>query len=154
MKKLVVSFAVLCMLFSFSTSSFAKHGENVLREGEFLWRNEYLKSSNGRYLLMFVVENVELYDTVERKTLWVGRTGSLHQGLEISPDGKVSSRWGSLYIWQSDNQAYANIHYQGNPPANLKGDQLIVQDDGNLVLYNTKDPNKGWYPVWATDTYK
>ncbi|AEI41674.1 hypothetical protein KNP414_03116 [Paenibacillus mucilaginosus KNP414] len=38
-------------------------------------------------------------------------------------------------------------------PTNLSGDLLIVQDDGNLVLYNTKDTARGWYPVWASNTY-
>ncbi|MCZ8518396.1 MULTISPECIES: hypothetical protein [Paenibacillus] len=149
MKKLVFLFALVSMLFSFSTSSYAKHGENVLREGEFLWRNEYLESSNGRYMLAFMITRLELYDAVEHKTLWQADTSSAYQGLEISPDGKVSSIWAGQYLWQSNNQAWSNAHYQGNPPANLAGDTLVVQDDGNLVLYNTKDPVKGWYPVWA-----
>ncbi|WKL02052.1 hypothetical protein Q0F98_37930 [Paenibacillus amylolyticus] len=37
-------------------------------------------------------------------------------------------------------------------PANLRGNVLIMQTDGNLVLYNNENPALGWYPVWASNT--
>ncbi|WP_176560149.1 hypothetical protein [Brevibacillus dissolubilis] len=54
-----------------------------------------------------------------------------------------------VYRFAPENWTKAN-YASGSVPSDLTGDVLNVQDDGNVVVYNTKHGN--WYPVWATNT--
>jgi len=47
------------------------------------------------------------------------------------------------------NQHYGSL---GVPvPTGIIGDTLLVQNDGNVVLYDTRSAT--WKPVWATNTF-
>ncbi|WP_341277829.1 hypothetical protein [Paenibacillus sp. FSL H8-0537] len=57
--------------------------------------------------------------------------------------------------WFTDTASWISKHGRGLP-TNTTGDTLIMQNDGNLVLYNSTLTNSNypssWIPVWASNT--
>lgn len=65
---------------------------------------------------------------------------------DISIDGLHFSSAGKLLIYRKDKSIVKNLLTVFQSTA--RAETLILQDDGNLVLYN--DNNIG---IWSTDTY-
>ncbi|AFC30189.1 hypothetical protein PM3016_3344 [Paenibacillus mucilaginosus 3016] len=174
MKKLTfLLLAVFMLQFSIVSAAFAK---DTLVPGEKLVEGTYLVSKNGVFSLHMQWDgNLVLYKNGSTP-LWSTDTDGVnyryfdplagryftawphHLHFASTPDGTVirlSDSTERVQFWNSNNRPWSNKHYSyiGNMPTNLSGDLLIVQDDGNLVLYNTKDTARGWYPVWASNTY-
>ncbi|MGQ8873443.1 hypothetical protein [Paenibacillus sp. TSA_86.1] len=59
-------------------------------------------------------------------------------------------------VWSMNTEAWIPGHHGSGLPVNTTGDTLIMQSDGNLVLYNTTLTNQyypnSWIPVWASNT--
>lgn len=58
--------------------------------------------------------------------------------------------------WFANTAAWIPGHHGSGLSADTTGDTLIMQSDGNLVLYNTTLTNdyypNSWIPVWASNT--
>jgi hypothetical protein len=58
--------------------------------------------------------------------------------------------------WSPNTTSWIPGHHGSSLPANTTGDTLVMQSDGNLVLYNTTLTNdyypNSWIPVWASNT--
>lgn len=58
--------------------------------------------------------------------------------------------------WSPNTTSWIPGHHGSSLPANTTGDTLVMQSDGNLVLYNTTLTNSNypnsWIPVWASNT--
>ncbi|WP_336763316.1 hypothetical protein [Paenibacillus sp. USHLN196] len=59
-------------------------------------------------------------------------------------------------VWSANTASWIPGHHGSSLPANTTGDTLVMQSDGNLVLYNTTLTNSNypnsWIPVWASNT--
>ncbi|WP_340015098.1 hypothetical protein [Paenibacillus sp. FSL K6-1318] len=59
-------------------------------------------------------------------------------------------------IWTPNTISWIPGHHGSSLPTNTTGDSLVMQSDGNLVLYNTTLTNdyypNSWIPVWASNT--
>lgn len=114
-------------------------------------------SANNRFSMQFnVYGDLQLWDNRNRKMIWNNNVSDTRiQKLKIDYySGRlvISDNQGTPY-WTSDNKAWATAWYGAdNVPVNLRGNVLIMQNDGNLVLYNNENPSAGWYPVWASNT--
>ncbi|NEW05333.1 lectin [Paenibacillus sp. SYP-B3998] len=141
MKKLVVFLSVLCMMLTFSVPTFAKAGEDHLNYGEGLSKGQSLVSKNGLYTLAMQFDgNLVLYG--RGTALWDTHTyGNPH----VTEARLVYSGYFGLlgddrdFYWTSNNRDY------------VPGILLVLQDDGNLVLYSKYDST--YFPVWDTNTY-
>ncbi|AFC28894.1 hypothetical protein [Paenibacillus mucilaginosus] len=166
MKKFTLILSAALMLqFSIVSAAFAK---NTLVNGETLRKGQTLQSNNGVYSLQFKTDgNLVLYKN-NTTMLWQSGTAGARkylttfQGFQFYTYPEILELYnGSIQIiddvtyyafWKSDNKAFSTMWYgQGNVPTNLYGDRLVVQDDGNLVLYNTSASSSP-YPVWASHT--
>ncbi|MFA4137722.1 MULTISPECIES: hypothetical protein [unclassified Brevibacillus] len=158
MKKIaLLLIAVFMIQLHFTSATFAGVGEDRIRAGQELSNIGWLTSINNKYTLRFSVYNdlqIKRYNPKPTTVIWSLNTNRAGNSLKLDYySGKlVILRGNGDPLWYSDNAAWSNIHYQGKPPVNLRGDLMIMQDDGNLVLYNTTDLNQGWYPVWASNT--
>jgi len=58
--------------------------------------------------------------------------------------------------WIANTEAWIPGHHGSALPTNTTGDTFVMQNDGNLVLYNTTLTNEyypnSWIPVWASNT--
>lgn len=157
MKKItLLFFAAFMLLLPVSPRTFA-YGERLTVYESFIMNSNPLVSNNITYSLNFTTSgDIQLWNNRKRTMLWHTNTRDLRiSQLRIDQyNGRLKLMdVNNTPYWTSDNDAWANAWYgPNNVPANLRGDLLIVQDDGNLVLYNTKDLNRGWYPVWASNT--
>ncbi|NRR01829.1 hypothetical protein HP570_06315 [Brevibacillus sp. RS1.1] len=152
MKKIaLLLFAVFMIQLHFTSATFAFWNDRLKPNQEMTGS---LMSINGKYQLGFNVYNGLQLKNRSNTVLWSVNTNRAGHSLKLDfYSGKlVLLRGNGDPLWYSDNAAWSNIHYQGKPPVNLRGDLMIMQDDGNLVLYNTTDLNQGWYPVWASNT--
>ncbi|GGF91102.1 hypothetical protein GCM10010912_40210 [Paenibacillus albidus] len=157
MKKIILLiFAVFMLQLPIAPATFAA-GER-LTTSETMYNNAIpLVSNNITYSLQFsAAGDLQLWNNRTRTMLWNTKTSDLRISQlridQYSGKLKLMDAYNTPY-WTSDNSAWANAWYgQGNVPVNLVGDLLIVQNDGNLVLYNTKNVGIGWYPVWASNT--
>ncbi|QDS33754.1 hypothetical protein [Brevibacillus brevis] len=177
MKKFsLILFAVFMLQFSIVSAVSAK---STLKVGETLEKGQVLTSDNGIYSLIMQNDgNLVLYKNFNNSTtsLWASGTAKFHADYIDPATGYYKSYYpeylgfaktlnfpvalglqerGKGYtIWRFAPEDWAPRHYgKSNVPADLTGDILVVQDDGNAVVYNTKHADKGWYPVWATNTY-
>lgn len=109
----------------------AGHGSNVLRAGESLGANQYLRSGNGAYTAAMQGDgNFVLYTPGGAR--WSTRTGGQNgAGIAMQGDGNLVMYRNGAAIWHTGTAGYT-------------GSQLVMQDDGNLVLY------RGGTPLWAT----
>ncbi|MCZ8522246.1 MULTISPECIES: hypothetical protein [Paenibacillus] len=166
MKKLTfLLLAVFMLQFSLVSAASAK---DSLANGETLAAGQQLTSNDGRFFLKMQTDgNLVLY-TSSGQSYWSTSTNKATIRIydpfcgctRVRTADKLVLEGGSLVIkivqnpvWRSDNLAFSKMWYQGTNqplPANLYGDKLIMQDDGNLVLYNTTSGS--WYPVWASHT--
>jgi hypothetical protein len=135
MKKSTLALSIFCMVFSFSTASLAAAGSDRLYSDEVMFRWEYLTSKNGRFALFFSVTELVLYDNSQGIDLWSAPTSSLFQYLYMNPNGNVEAIWAGYTLWQTNTS--------GNP-----GSLLVLQDDGNLVVYSP-----GSTALWNSGTW-
>ncbi|MEK3773880.1 hypothetical protein MHI48_05595 [Paenibacillus sp. FSL H7-0942] len=154
-KTFLLSLAMFLLLLPFSSTTFAF--QERLTVSENMTFTTRLLSDNSRYLFNFNVQgDVELRNVKKKTLIWSTNLKERRVVMLVIDqyNGRLKlTDYSNTPYWTSDNQAWANAWYgPGNVPENLVGDLLIMQNDGNLVLYNTKNIAKGWYPVWATNT--
>ncbi len=106
------------------------------------WRNgviaggSEIRSSNGRYQAIFQTDgNLVVYDTSksgEEAVLWASDTDDDAAGghLAIQADGNLV-----IYAADSDAEWDTNTYSKTEPPSE-RAYNLVMQDDGNLVLYD------------------
>ncbi|WP_139491674.1 lectin [Brevibacillus dissolubilis] len=136
MKKLLSLLIIPFFLFAFSSSSFAAANENILRPGEFLWKYDALVSNNGKYAL-FIANGDLVLVSIDGRTLWhTGTAGTSTSGLYMTPDGDCQLIWFDTYLFHTNTA--------GHP-----GAFLVVQDDGNLVVYTPEG-----VPLWNSGTWE
>lgn len=139
MKKFVASMAVMGLLMSFgATSSFAAAGEDHLHYGEQLAKGQHLVSKNGLYSLEMQYDgNLVLYGRGTH--LWDTHTGGNTHVMGAIFSNRLFLAGDNGYSqWTSDN-------WNGE-----SGNLLLLQDDGNLVIYvNYFDYYRA---VWDTGT--
>ncbi|MEK4365826.1 hypothetical protein MKX68_25630 [Paenibacillus sp. FSL M8-0212] len=157
MKKVFLScLAMLIFLIPFSPVTSAS-GDRLIYDTMYNVAGRGLVSDNNRFSFQF--DNwgdAQLWDVKTRTMLWNSKTKDMRiHKLQIryfSGKLEISDPQNTPY-WTSDNLAWAKAWYGAdNVPANLRGNVLIMQNDGNLVLYNNENPAMGWYPVWASNT--
>ncbi|MDQ0658313.1 hypothetical protein [Paenibacillus sp. W2I17] len=154
-KTFLLSLAMFLLLLPFSSTTFAF--QERLTVSDTMHTAGRLVSNNNTYIMGLNGFGVLELRNVRNKTLlWNTNVKDLRINMLIIDqyNGRLKlTDYSNTPYWTSDNQAWANAWYgPGNVPENLVGDLLIMQNDGNLVLYNTKNIAKGWYPVWATNT--
>lgn len=161
-----------------ATSAFAA---DTLHPGETLSNNGMLVSSDGRFALDMQSDgNLVLYNA--GYSLWSSHTSGAWYNPDpfYSPWSSDPFNWiqgqytvtaqvlrldysGNLYVsdakntrsfWLADTNSWMNSWYRPPmiKPTGLVGDTLIVQNDGNCVLYDTVHSGGTWMPVWATNT--
>jgi len=108
----------------------AGSGTNVLRAGESLGANQYLRSANGAYTAAMQGDgNFVLYTPSGAR--WSTRTGGQNgSAIVMQGDGNLVMYRNGAAIWHTGTAGYT-------------GASLIMQDDGNLVLYRGA-------AIWAT----
>ncbi|MDN4602873.1 hypothetical protein P5G61_16665 [Paenibacillus sp. F6_3S_P_1C] len=158
MKKVFLScLAILMFLIPFSPVTSAASGDRLIYDTMYNVAGGGLVSNNNRFSFQF--DNwgdAQIWDVKTRTMIWNSKTKDtrIHK-LQINYfSGKlvISDPQNTPY-WTSDNLAWAKAWYGAdNVPANFRGNVLIMQTDGNLVLYNNENPALGWYPVWASNT--
>ncbi|MEW5251379.1 hypothetical protein [Microbulbifer discodermiae] len=141
-KLMVVPAIVLFALIS--TKSLAN---NRLMSFEQLLPGESIKSPNGIYKLEMQSDgNLVLSDDIGKIHLWSTDTAG-HPKLKDS-NGFVEmfgqGAFGLRSALDTDIQIYWNSQSWGHPGAHLR-----VQDDGNMVVYNSDGQ-----PVWVSNTYQ
>ncbi|MDO7904942.1 hypothetical protein Q5741_00775 [Paenibacillus sp. JX-17] len=160
-KTVFILLAVFMLQLSVVSAAFAK---NSLSIGESLSQGQMLSSNNGRFNLVMQTDgNLVLYKDAGNPIWSTSTNGAAYvwrdpitgyttrrspQLLTLSAGLlRVTDQFKDFTFWRADTQGWSNAHYQGNVPAGLIGDSLVVQDDGNVVLYSS---GKG--PVWASNT--
>ena len=108
----------------------AGSGTNVLRAGESLGANQYLRSANGAYTAAMQGDgNFVLYTPSGAR--WSTRTGGQNgSAIVMQGDGNLVMYRNGAAIWHTGTAGYT-------------GASLIMQDDGNLVMYRGA-------AIWAT----
>ncbi|PQP84747.1 hypothetical protein C0Q44_09525 [Paenibacillus sp. PCH8] len=155
-KTIILAVTLFMLLLSVAPSTFAA-GDRLTTRETFNIAVSPLVSNNLAYALYFTPSgDIQLRNVRSHKILWNTKTKNLNifQFRIDQYSGKLTlTDIKNTPYWTSDNKAWATAWYgQGNEPENLKGDLLLVQEDGNLVLYNTINLDRGWYPVWASNT--
>src|SRR5262249_41254351 len=126
------------------TGPFLRASGNDMQPGEALFPGGSLFSTNGNYQFTYQNDgNLVLYKKLSDGTWraeWFTSTNRANPGALIleANDGRLSMVDSSgNVVWQSDvfNISYANS-------------RLVVQDDGNVVIYT---PSSG--VVWTTNTW-
>lgn len=156
-KVFLSSLTLLMFLISLSPTAFAVSGDRITYEILYTGAGGWLVSNDNRFVLQF--DNYGdgfIWDVKGKKKIWNTNTRDTRiSKLQIDYySGKIvlSDSQNTPY-WMSDNLGWAKAAYgESNVPANLRGNVLIMQTDGNLVLYNNENPYLGWYPVWASNT--
>ncbi|MDN4616687.1 hypothetical protein QCD85_01165 [Paenibacillus sp. PsM32] len=161
LKFVLVLLAVFMLQFNHASAASAKSTLNV---GETLAKGQMLSSPSGRFNLVMQNDgNLVLYrdagipmwdtntdgDVFRYYDTFLGREFQRYpEALTLLPNTlRVTDPSKGIAFWTADVKGWSNAHYKGNVPAGLIGDSLVVQDDGNVVLYAT---GKG--PVWASNT--
>ncbi|MFE6076250.1 hypothetical protein ACFVQB_17365 [Paenibacillus sp. NPDC057886] len=156
MKKVVLLFAAIFMFLLSIAPSASAAGDRLIYD--IMYNNSIpLVSSNNRFSLQYnVYGDLQLWDNRTRTMLWNTKTSDTrinHFKIDYWSGKLVLQDPQNTPYWTSDNKAWSTAWYGAdNVPPNLRGNVLIVQNDGNLVLYNTETPSTGWYPVWASNT--
>lgn len=121
--------------------------KNTLNVSEKLLRGESLYSENGRYQLKlqdsdghFVLYDLQYSDTEPKKALWWSKHkdkgGRKTAFVGMQPDGNLVQRdTHNEWMWQSETAGHGPSY-------------LIVQNDGNVVIY--KQDSSG--DTWCTST--
>ncbi|MBL0387823.1 hypothetical protein JJB07_14375 [Tumebacillus sp. ITR2] len=166
MKKTVFTVLAASLLqLALVSSAFAT---NTLTIGQQLVKGQSLSSTDGRFSLAMQMDGnlVQYYGS---NILWASGTNGAQRywydpywgtynaiypyKLVLASDGYLgildSSR--GTEFWHADTQSWINNNYRIPMIFPTYGDTLFVQDDGNVVLYDTHS-NSSWLAVWATDT--
>jgi hypothetical protein len=102
-----------------------------------------LPSVNSRYSFKFQLDgDLVVYDNAAGKPLWSSNTkGSQANRLVMQNDGHLVliTKDDSL-VWSSNKTSTQGDYF------------LLMQDDGNLVIYQGKLYNESAVPIWATQT--
>ncbi|PWK07026.1 hypothetical protein [Tumebacillus permanentifrigoris] len=161
-----------------ATSAFAA---DTLHPGQTLSNNGMLVSADGRFAFDMQSDgNLVLYNS--GNGLWSSHTNGawynpnpFYSPYTYDPNNWYSAQYtvwaqvlrldynGHLYIsdagntrsfWMADTNTWLNNAYPPPmiKPTGLVGDTLIMQSDGNCVLYDTVHSGGNWMPVWATNT--
>lgn len=112
---------------------------NDMQPGEDLEPDHSLRSTNGRFYLVFQQSdgNLVLYDTLPTvRPLWA--SGTDHRRAALC----AMQQDGNLVIYDDSGRSLMSSGTSDNP-----GSRLVVQDDGNVVIYRPDGR-----PVWATNT--
>lgn len=112
-----------------------------MRSGEVLHSGESINSANEKYTLRLQVDsNLVLIRNMYNTVLWTLN----HPDSFGRPVGVCRLNEDKLVIYEQDgNQMWAS----GTTP-DLGDSELVVQDDGNLVIYQPP----GGTPVWSSNT--
>lgn len=109
---------------------------DTLQANESLTPDQELRSSNGRFRLIYQLDgNLVLYDR-DWIALWASGTDGIDPGRAIMQDD------GNFAIYSG-----AGIPQWASNTDGMKGVRLVLQNDGNLVIYTADG-----VPVWASDT--
>jgi tyrosinase len=109
---------------------------NTMRPGEVLAADQWIRSANGQYELIYQGDgNLVLYGPGHR-ALWASNTDGKPVGsCVMQGDGNlVIYAPGGVPLWASNTDGHA-------------GAALAIQDDGNVVIYSTAGA-----ALWKTDT--
>jgi len=111
---------------------------DTMKTGDVLRAGESMYSRNGIYKLAMQGDgNLVLYVAWKGYAIWSTKTGKMPFVLvHLESTGNLSLFPKLGQHWMSKTE--------GNP-----GSRLVLQDDGNLVLYNASNA-----PVWATNTVR
>lgn len=144
---------------------------DTLTSGQTLSHDGSLTSSDGRFALVMQWDgNLVLYNA--GTSLWDSDTrGDYYEWYDalygiwrkdyaevLRLDYgflKITDMSNTRPFWSADISKWMASHYTPPMiyPTGLVGDKLIVQNDGNVVLYDTTGNSGGqWLPVWATNT--
>jgi hypothetical protein len=111
------------------------HG-NTLKSNEELKLGEYLQSNNGSYLLIMQNDsNLVLYQGYPWKSLWSNGTWNMNITQCIMKSN------GEFAMYSNGSQCYSS------KTSNNPGAYMIMQDNGNLVIYNASGK-----AIWSTNT--
>ncbi|MFD1989999.1 hypothetical protein ACFSGI_08515 [Paenibacillus nicotianae] len=161
-KTTLIVLAVFMLQLCLVSAAFAK---NSLSPGETLAKDQKLTSTNGRFNLVMQSDgNLVLYrdggismwstNTDGKRYRWQDPISGyvitrMPQALTFNASSiRVTDQFRDYTFWSANPQAWSNNYYQGKVPAGMVGEILVVQDDGNLVMYSSG--GKG--PMWASDT--
>lgn len=162
---LLAAFILQCSVVS------AAFAQDTLRVGETLASGQTLVSADGRFAFVMQADgNLVLYK--DGRGLWSTSTNGdaitdcTFICFTVRPQKLTLLNFSTLdvrdngdlhFFWRADTVGWMNQHYGslGVPvPTGLIGDTLFVQNDGNVVLYDTRSGNFAtWKPVWATNTF-
>jgi surface antigen len=111
-------------------------GTDHRNSDQWLYANQYLKSSDGRYVLYMQQDGNLVLWSPGGRILWTsgsgGRTGVV--GVLQQDDGNLVI-YGNGAIWATNKLSSGTF-------------EMILQDDGNLVVYNTTNGAA----IWASNT--
>ena len=102
-----------------------------------LKRGNYLESLDGKYQV-HLRQNGNLEVTTGTALLW--STGTINVGVDF-----LYFNWNELSLRGTDNKTI----WKANSIYSEWYDELVIQNDGNLVIYNRCDE-----PMWATNIYE
>lgn len=118
---------------------------DTLQQGSTLWYGQGLKSKNGKYIFVAQQDgNFVLYNE-NRTPTWATNTfvdNSIRTGnattLQFRNDNTLK-----VYDWKSNEKWSLDIHELGG------NSKLILQDDGNLVIYDSVSVPRwsSWYGI-------
>ena len=159
MKRMVAaSLVALVMLASLSLAAAAHGGPpapDTLLPGHTLARGHYLQSQNGRYRFIHQRDgNLALYDLSHSHApaTWATYTNTGFTLVLLPPTDNQAdyllgyySKSGAI-VWMPPNTRGCDYCYPSYT------NKLIVQNDGNVVLYINRHSGPGLYPLWATNT--
>ncbi|WP_458118569.1 hypothetical protein [Paenibacillus sp. Z6-24] len=160
-KLVLILLAVFMLQFNHVSAASAK---STLAQGETLAKGQMLSSPSGRFnlvmqndgnLVLYRDAGIPMWDSNTDDDVYKYYDPFLGREFQRYPEAltlmggtlRVTDPSKNIVFWTADTKGWSNAHYQGNVPAGLFGDSLVVQDDGNVVLYAT---GKG--PVWASNT--
>jgi hypothetical protein len=107
---------------------------NTLNPGKTLNKNESLTSTNGKYALKMQADgNLVLYKGTQ--VLWSSKTN------HTDADHATMQADGNFVVYDAGNTP----HWASGTNGKNNNPYLILQDDGNLVIYYTA-------PSWASGT--
>jgi hypothetical protein len=118
---------------------------DALDRYDFLNPNQFLESRNGKFKLILQEDGDLVLYGPENRRMWASDTkGKLNTIL------KHNSGSQGFYLL---NTIHKTVSWQiAIGGKNDYGNILVLQDDGNLVLYNLISYDKRGKPIWATNT--
>jgi hypothetical protein len=152
MKRLLLSMTIVAASVVLSQSA-ALANPNTLGPGQSLpAAYSYLTSNNMQYMLVLQGDNnLVLYRVSDWHVLWASNTNT-----PVPSTGVCNACYALTLVMKSDGNLVlishksvpfgtGNLVWQSNTSGN-KGSTLVLQDDGNLVIYPATNA------TWKTDT--